>query len=120
MRLLIKERGQGKTTGLIYASEATGYPIVTFGNVQAKMIKDTAEQMGCIIPEPLTVDELKSLHSLQNCNVLLDELTTILDKALKSYLGVNVICATVSDYLKDNQIKEDEKVIQTQECQGVV
>ena len=103
MRLLFKDRGQGKTTGLIYASEATGYPIVTFGNVQAKTIKELAKQMGCIIPEPLTVDVLKIRHLPSNTNVLLDEVTTILDKALKSYLGVNVVCATISDYLKEEE-----------------
>ena len=27
MKLIIKDRGAGKTTGLIYASEATGFPI---------------------------------------------------------------------------------------------
>lgn len=117
MRLLIKDKGQGKTTGLIYASEATGYPIVTFGNVQAKIIKDTAEQMGCVIPEPLTVDELKTRRLPSDTNVLLDEVTTILDKALKSYLGVNVVCATMSDDLKEKQIKIDDVMeLLSKEC----
>ena len=52
MNLLIKDRASGKTTGLIYTSEATQYPIVTFNRTSIRYIKDMARDMGCLIPEP--------------------------------------------------------------------
>ena len=44
MRLLIKDRGKGKTTGLIYASEATGFPIATGNEVMVEHIKQMAKK----------------------------------------------------------------------------
>lgn len=101
MRLLIKDRGKGKTTGLIYASEATGFPIATGNEVMVEHIKQMAKEMNCNIPEPITFYELreKRLGVVYN-NVLLDEVTCILEDALNDYLGTNVICATMSDNLK--------------------
>ena len=104
MRLLIKERQSGKTTGLIYASEATGYPIATANEVMVCNIKQMAEKMGCNIPEPITFCRLRHYNSAMNLyeNVLVDEAGSILGAALNEYLHCNVKCATLSDNLKSN------------------
>lgn len=103
MRLLIKERGSGKTTGLIYASEATGYPIATANEAMVNHIKNIAAEMGCIIPEPVTFYELrngKSRGMRLYDNMLVDEVESILGAALNEYLHCDVKCATLSNSLK--------------------
>lgn len=102
MRLLIKERQEGKTTGLIYASEATGYPIATCNEGMVYNIKMMAEKMGCNIPEPITFSQLRQYKSVMNRyeNVLVDEVDSIIGAALDSYLGCHVVGATMSDSLK--------------------
>ena len=100
MRLLIKDRGKGKTTGLIHTSEATGYPIVVSTHIEAIRIFETAKKIDCHIPMPITVRELHN-YPKNLTNVLIDEVTTILEETLKEYLNVdNIICATMSDNLK--------------------
>lgn len=102
MKLLIKDRAAGKTTGLIYTSEATGYPIVTSSRITANYIKDYAEKMNCIIPEPLTVEDLRSNHALSSdLNVLFDNVESILEAALNEYLHAHVVCATMTDRVKE-------------------
>jgi hypothetical protein len=92
MKLLIKERGTGKTTGLIYTSEATGYPIVTSSKIQAHYIKDSAEKMGCIIPDPLTVEEIRQNKILnREDGILFDNVETILEAALNNYQGKDLL-----------------------------
>lgn len=105
MRLLIKERASGKTTGLIYASEATGYPICVAVQARVNHIIQMAEEMGCNIPQPVTVTELRNglFKGSEVHNVLFDEVREILEDALSNYLGVNVVGATMSDYEKERQ-----------------
>lgn len=114
MNLLIKEKGSGKTTGLIYSSESTRYPIVTSSKIQACYIKDMAKEMNCDIPDPLTVDDLRLSGALPSfANVLFDNVETILEAAINSYLGVNVVCATMTDLKKESEEKlssQDEEV----------
>lgn len=104
MNLLIKDRAKGKTTGLIYTSEATQYPIITFNKQSVEYIKHMADEMGCLIPEPLCVEYFKGTyvrpHGLPQ-NVLLDEAGTIIGDALNAYLGTNVIVATMTDPLRE-------------------
>ena len=122
MKLLIKDRGTSKTTGLIYTSEATGYPIVTSSKIQACYIKDWAKDMNCIIPDPITVEELltfkmKKINLVEN--VLFDNVETILEDAINSYLGVNVVCATMTDVEKENHQKKIELENSTEENEEV-
>lgn len=113
MNLLIKDRASGKTTGLIYTSEATQYPIVTFNRMSINNIKKMAEDMGCLIPEPLCIKDFKSNpvrgRRLPD-NVLLDEAGVIIGDALKAYLGTNVIAATMTDSIREyyNRMKKAE------------
>lgn len=103
MKLLIKPRASGKTTGLIYTSEATGYPIVTNSKITANYIKEQAKEMNCDIPDPITVNDIHSGIGLpSDANILFDNVETILKDALNYYLGANVVCATMSSPEKKN------------------
>ena len=97
MKLLIKDRGTSKTTGLIYASEATGYPIVTRSKIQSCYIEDMAKDMGCDIPEPLTVSELHTSRVLPpETNVFFDNIETIIEDANgDGEINVNIVVNTV-------------------------
>ena len=116
MKILIKDKGAGKTTGLIYASEATGYPIVTSSKIQACYIKDQAERMECNIPEPLTVDEIRLNRVINHgSNILFDNVETVLEKALNEYLNANVVCVTMTTVLKENENYEEYNIEETEE-----
>ena len=100
-RLLIKERATGKTTGLLYTSEATGYPIVVQCISRIKQIQNMADELNIIIPEPITIEDLKSKRCQRPENVLIDESYSLIGDALDSYLGTHVIAATLSDSIKE-------------------
>lgn len=105
MNLLIKDRASAKTTGLIYTSEATQYPIVTFNRMSINYIKEKAKDMGCLIPEPLCIADLKSNSAMGRIlpdNVLLDEAGGIIGDALKAYLRTNIVAATMTDSLREH------------------
>lgn len=111
MNLLIKDRASGKTTGLIYASEATQYPIVTFNKMSIDYIKEMAKDMGCLIPEPFCIGDFKGDSTRQRKlpdNILLDEAGNILADALNAYLGTNVVAATMTDTLRELHKKVGE------------
>ena len=110
MNLLIKKRGKNKTTGLIYTSEATRYPIVCSSKIQTRYIKEMAEKLECDIPEPLTVEELRYRALPPKSNVLFDNLETIIEKAVNVYLDANVVCATMTDYRCDDTEKDDDDI----------
>lgn len=104
MRLLDKSRASGKTTGLIYTSEATGYPIVALNKSMARYIEKTGREMGCIIPEPMALDDLIdncSCSKQKPAHVLFDEVESILGDALKAYLGTDVVAATMTNPIKE-------------------
>lgn len=104
MKLMIMDRGMGKTTKLIHTSEVTGYPIVASTHAIAENIKHQAKEFNCKIPEPITVQDILhgKLHGRYGYeNVLIDEvcLNGLLKNALNSYLGCNVVACTCSpDY----------------------
>lgn len=101
MKLLIKERGSGKTTGLIYASEITGYPICVTVKSRVEFILQSAKEIGCNIPQPITVAELRQRGVRPPENILYDEVGEIIGVALDNYLGTHVICGVMSDYDKE-------------------
>lgn len=105
MNLLIKDRASGKTMGLIYTSEATQYPIVTFNRASIGYIKNKARDLGCLIPEPLCIADLKSDSAMGRRlpdNVLLDEASVIIGDALNAYLGTNIVATTMTDSLREH------------------
>ena len=101
MNLIIKDRQKGKTTQLIYISEATRYPIVVSFEAQKKHIIELAIQMGCLISRPLTIHQLKERGFDAKTPILFDDVEHILADALQQYLGVEVFCATTTDTLKE-------------------
>lgn len=93
MKFIIKDRGMGKTTQLIYTSEVTGYPIATMSSASIAYIKTMAEEMGCDIPDPITYNDLvnrKGMGNRQYDNILVDDANLIIEKALNEYLHCNV------------------------------
>lgn len=100
MKLIIKGRQTGKTTGLIHTSEATGYNIITPNKVSARNIEKMASDLGCTIPRVLTVEEIKNPIDIDvsiERKFLLDDAELILEDALKNYLGVNIAVAAINN-----------------------
>ena len=99
MRLIVKGRASGKTAEMIHASEVTGIPIATCSRDRVENIKMMAARMGCDIPEPITYYELTNNHHRgveQYRDILADDVDSILQKALNSYLNCNVVSATMT------------------------
>lgn len=100
MKLIIKNRGQGKTTQLIYTSEITRYPIVTTSHTSVELIKILAKELACNIPEPIAYTDLRNNKYRGNKNlgkVLVDDVDSILEEVLNEYLNCKVIGATISN-----------------------
>ena len=100
MRMLIQDRGSGKTTKLIHASEATGFRILTNTYQQAEYIMKMAEEMKCVIPEPMCYRRYKECK-FKDKGILIDEVKIMLDEILDEYFGTHVFCGTMSDTLKE-------------------
>lgn len=96
MKILNKERGSGKTTQLIYTSEVTGYPIVTYTEEQVNNISEQARKLECDIVDPIDITALKTSKRPLVKYVLLDEAELILQEALESYLGADIVALTMS------------------------
>lgn len=100
MKTIIKGRQTGKTTGLIYTSEATGYNIIAHNKTCAKQIESMAKDMGCNIPRVLTIEEVKNpidIDVSMERKFLLDDAEQILQDALEKYLGVNIFVAAINN-----------------------
>lgn len=110
MNILNKPRRSGKTTELIYASEATGFPIIACkGFNHAEAIKIQAAKMGCVIPEPITIDEYHHGHQfrLPFEAVFLDEGEDLIKDAVQAYTGVRIAALTVSIEMTGNPIEKE-------------
>lgn len=105
MRLLIKDRAKGKTTQMIYTSEATGYPIVVETEMQRDYIMRMAEMMCVVIPEPITINDIKGSRNIVKAKriskVIIDEGYNIIANALKEYIGCEVAAVTLTDRIKE-------------------
>ena len=97
MRWLNKKRAGGKTTGLIFASEATGYPIIVETEAQARNVKAIAAKLGANIPEPMSVKNYFDTRQGRHIEkILIDESPRIIEDALKRYFGVEIAAATMT------------------------
>lgn len=104
MRLLIKDRAKGKTTQMIYTSETTGYPIVVETEMQKNFIMNKAKEMDIIIPEPITIGEINNIRGRirPDDKIIIDEGYNIIEKALKAYIGCDVMAVTLTDRIKEH------------------
>lgn len=57
--LVIKDRGTGKSTQLVYTSAVTQYPIIVQRRTSIMHLMDLANELGVVIPTPMTVDDYK-------------------------------------------------------------
>lgn len=97
LKILQKERGKGKSTGLIYTSEITGYRILCYTQKHCNYLKDMAKELGIIIPEPMTIREYKNLKGMPtDCGIMIDDLDQCLDEILNNYFGIDVMAVTIT------------------------
>lgn len=104
MNLIIKEHGEGKTTQLIYTSEATQFPILVYDNFRKNQIIDQANKLECYIPEPLVFNDI--MLPLNIDNILIDDGQKIIEKALNVYFSSNVVAVTLTDEIKNKYEQE--------------
>lgn len=108
--LIIKERGEGKTTQLLYTSATTQYPIIVQNHSQVKFLLDKAKDLNLIIPVPMTVEEVKNgrSHGMNYDRVLVGEGYDLIGEALDAYMGTHVVAVTLTDRVKEFA---DKKVV---------
>lgn len=91
MKIINLERGQGKTTRLLYASEFNNTPILCSTLTEKQLLIAKANEYGLRIPEPITVNDvisnkLRGDKSVDD-GVLVDEAPRVFNNLLTS-LGV--------------------------------
>ena len=104
MKVINLERGKGKTTRLLYASEFNNMPILCSTVIEQKNLIMKANECGLKIPEPVTVhdvitNKLRGDKSIDN-GVLIDEAPYVLNSLLTSLGvrgGVHAITLTSDD-----------------------
>lgn len=99
--LIIKRRGEGKTTQLLYTSATTQYPIIVQNKLQIRFLVDKASELELNIPTPMTVEEFKSTQGMLKNHVLIDEGYDLIGEALSAYLGTPVVAVTLTDKIKE-------------------
>lgn len=99
--LIIKERGEGKTTQLLYTSATTQYPIIVQNKLQIRFLVDKASELKLNIPTPMTVEEFKGTRDMSENHVPIDEGYDLIGEALSAYLGAPVVAVTLTDKIKE-------------------
>ena len=84
--LIIKDRGTGKSTQLVYTSAVTQYPILTKTKDMANNLLKMADDLELYIPVPLTENDIKSRGIRLPENILVDEGYYLIVTALNYYL----------------------------------
>lgn len=97
MRLVLKGRGKGKTTELLYTSDATRYRILIPNQHHKDYLLEMARKLDLNIPEPMTCTEyLLRKRGLHEEGILIDDLELSLEDILTAFFGVPVKCATMN------------------------
>lgn len=104
--LIIKDRGTGKSTQLLYTSAVTQYPILTKTKYRAVNLLKMAEDLDLCIPVPLTENDIESRGIRLPENILVDEGYDLIGAALNYYLGTHVVAVTLTDKLKERYDKK--------------
>lgn len=99
--LVIKDRGTGKSTQLVYTSAVTQYPIITQHRTSIMYLMDLANELGVVIPTPMTVDDYKARGRIRENHILIDESYDLIGEALDAYMGTHVVAITLSDKIKE-------------------
>lgn len=99
--LVIKDRGTGKSTQLVYTSAVTQYPIITQHRASIMHLMDLANELGVVIPTPMTVDDYKAKGRIHENHILIDEGYDLIGEALDAYMGTHVVAVTLSDKIKE-------------------
>lgn len=99
--LVIKDRGTGKSTQLVYTSAVTQYPIITQHRTSIIHLMDLANELGVVIPTPMTVDDYKARGRIHENHILIDEGYDLIGEALDTYMGTHVVAVTLSDKIKE-------------------
>ena len=99
LNFITKKRGMGKTTMLIYASAATGIPIVANSKKQCEYIADKAREYEVSIPKPVTPEEVRGgrLAGTGVTELFADDAEDLITNALREYLGRDVVCVTLTE-----------------------
>lgn len=98
---VIKDRGTGKSTQLVYTSAVTQYPIITQHRTSIIHLMDLANELGVVIPTPMTVDDYKARGRIHENHILIDEGYDLIGEALDAYMGTHVVAVTLSDKIKE-------------------
>ena len=104
--LIIKDRGTGKSTQLLYTSATTQYPILTQTKYRAANLLKMADDLDLCIPTPLTENDIESRGISLPENILVDEGYDLIGTALNYYLRTHVVAVTLSDKLKERYGKK--------------
>ena len=99
--LVIKDIGTGKSTQLVYTSAVTQYPIITQHRTSIMHLMDLANELGLVIPTPMTVDDYKARGRIHENHILIDEGYDLIGEALDAYMGTHVVAVTLSDKIKE-------------------
>lgn len=99
--LVIKDRGTGKSTQLVYTSAVTQYPIITQHRTSIIHLMDLANELGVVIPTPMTVNDYKTRGRIHENHILIDEGYDLIGEALDAYMGTHVVAVTLSDKIKE-------------------
>lgn len=99
--LVIKDRGTGKSTQLVYTSAVTQYPIITQHRTSIMHLMDLANELGVVIPTPMTVDDYKARGRIHENHILIDEGYDLIGEALDAYMGTHIVAVTLSDKIKE-------------------
>lgn len=99
--LVIKDRGTEKSTQLVYTSAVTQYPIITQHRTSIIHLMDLANELGVVIPTPMTVDDYKARGRIHENHILIDEGYDLIGEALDAYMGTHVVAVTLSDKIKE-------------------
>ena len=96
-RIILKERGKGKSTGLLYTSEATGYRIICYTRKQCEYLKNMAKELNLKIPDPMDLKTYMDIKGhMIDSGILIDDLDACLDKILRDYFKIDVIAVTIT------------------------
>ena len=98
-RIILKEKGKGKSTELLYTSEATGYRIICYTRKQCEYLKNMAKELDLKIPDPIdlkTYTDIFVKGYMTDSGILIDDLDACLDTILSTYFRTNVVAVTMT------------------------